>query len=249
LLEHPRPRELYPAFLAACYDVSRTMVPLMEAALERAGKLAPGDRVAAGLAEYLDRHIPEETHGGEPGRGTLADLEAIGIDAADVQGRLPSPKLAALVGAQYFWIFHCHPVAILGYLELEAYHPRRATVERLIEKTGLPREGFGQLLLHAEVDVAHAEEINRVLDSLPLEPQHEQLIGLSALQTMALLTEALFEVLDEGQSHRRAASAKPKGSAAADQLGSTSPSLTSERSLVPAALRTRWEPPVIEGSD
>jgi hypothetical protein len=30
---------------------------------------------------------------------------------------------------------------------------------------------------------------------LPLEPRHEQLIGLSALQTISLLTEALLDVV------------------------------------------------------
>jgi hypothetical protein len=85
-----------------------------------------------------------------------------------------------------------------GYLELEAYHPRRASIERLIEKTGLPRAGFRQLLLHAKLDVAHATELHRVLDSLPLEPQHEQLIGLSALHTISLLMDALLDVVDDG---------------------------------------------------
>jgi hypothetical protein len=37
-----------------------------------------------------------------------------------------------------------------------------------------------------------------VLDSLPLEPQHEQLIGLSALHTISLLMDALLEVVDDG---------------------------------------------------
>jgi hypothetical protein len=72
------------------------------------------------------------------------------------------------------------------------------TVERLIEKTGFPREGFRQLLLHADVDVGHAEELHRVLDSLPLEPDQEQLIGLSALQTIAFLIEAMLDVLEDG---------------------------------------------------
>ena len=178
----------------------------MEAALERARSLAPDDRVAVGLAEYLERHIPEELHGDEPGGGTLDDLEAIGIGVAAVRRRRPSRKIAALVGAQYFWIRHVHPVAILGYLQLEAFHPERATVEQLIATTGFPREGFGQLLLHADVDVEHAEELRRVLDSLPLEPDQEELIGVSALQTIAFLVEAMLEVVDDG-----AASVVPRG--------------------------------------
>ena len=43
----------------------------MEAALARARSLGPDDAVAAGLAGYLERHIPEEMHGDEPGGATL----------------------------------------------------------------------------------------------------------------------------------------------------------------------------------
>jgi Iron-containing redox enzyme len=199
LLEHPRARELFPQYMAAGYQLARAMVPLMEAALERARELAPSDPFAERLAEYLERHIPEEMHGDEPGGAALDDLEALGVDRVALQAQLPPPKMAALLGAQYFWIFHYHPVAILGFLHLEAYHPHRPSLERFIERTGLPRDGFRQLLLHAKLDAVHARELDRVLDSLPLEPRHEELIGLSALQTVALLTEVWLDVVDTAQ--------------------------------------------------
>jgi Iron-containing redox enzyme len=197
LFDHPRAHELFPVCLATGYHLARTMVPLMETALQRARELAPEDPVAEGLAAYLERHIPEEMHSDEPGGATLDDLEALGIDPVALQAQPPPPKIAALLGAQYFWIFHYHPVALLGFLELEAYHPHRPTLECFIEKTGLPRDGFRQLLLHAKLDAAHAAELHRVLDSLPLEPHHEQLIGLSALQTIGLLAEAWLDVVEE----------------------------------------------------
>ncbi len=182
--------------MAAGYPMVRTMVPLMEAALGRARELAPDDPVADGLAAYLEKHIPEEMHGEVPGGAALDDLEALGVDVAALQVALPPPKMAALLGAQYFWIFHYHPVAILGFLHLEAYHPHGPTLELLIEQTGLPRDGFRQLLLHSKLDAVHARELDRVLDSLPLEPRHEELIGLSALQSVALLTEIWLDVVD-----------------------------------------------------
>jgi Iron-containing redox enzyme len=171
------------------------MVPLMEAALERARATAAEDPVAKGLVPYLERHIPEEMHGDEPGGATLDDLGALGVDAARLRRDPPAPQIAALIGAQYYWIFHRHPVALLGFLELEAFHPDGPTVERMIERTGLPREGFRQLIIHSKLDVVHARDLHRLLDTLPLEPWHEELIGLSALQTMALLAEALLEVV------------------------------------------------------
>jgi hypothetical protein len=169
------------------------MVPLMETALERAREL--DDPVAEGLAAYLERHIPEEQHSDEPGGAVLDDLEALGVDAAAVRAQLPPPKVASFVGAQYYWILRYHPVAILGFLELEAHQAKPATLERLIEHTGLPREAFGQLLLHSKLDVAHGRELHRVLDSLPLEPWHEQLITTSALQTIASVVDLLLDVV------------------------------------------------------
>jgi len=195
LLEHSRTRELYPRYLAISSYLALTTVPLMEAALTRARALAPQDAVAAPLAEYLERHIPEEMHGDEPGSDALADLEALGVDTVAFRARPLPPKIAAVIGTQFFWIHQCHPVAILGYLAIEAYHPHPDAVERLIEVTGLPRDAFRQLLLHAELDVEHAHDLHRVLDSLPLEPCHEELIGVSALKTLALLAEAGLDVV------------------------------------------------------
>lgn len=179
------------------------MVPLMEAALARAREMAYEDPVAEGLVSYLERHIPEEMHGDEPGAATLDDLAALGVDAARLRRDPPAPQVAALIGAQYYWIFHRHPVALLGFLELEAYHPDKPTVELLIEKTSLPREGFRQLLIHSKLDVVHARDLHRFLDTLPLEPWHEQLIGLSALQTVKLLAEALLEAVGSAASANR----------------------------------------------
>ena len=197
LLRHPRARELVPRYLAAGYYVARPTVPLMETALGRARELARDDAVAAGLVPYLERHIREEMHGDEPGAAALEDLVALGVDADDLRTGLPTPKIAALVGAQYYWILHHHPVGVLGFLQLERFHPRRDSVEQLIEITGLPREGFEQLLLHAELDIEHAAELDRVIDELPLEPYHERLIGVSAMQTIGLLAEVLFDVVEE----------------------------------------------------
>ena len=210
LLEHPRARELFPRCLTVAYHVSRSMVPLMEAALERAQELAPGDPVAAGLAAYLERHIPEEMHSDEPGGAVVDDLAALGLDPVEVRALPVTPQVAALVAAQTAWISDDHPVAILGFLELEAHQADRAVVERLIENTGLPRDAFRQLLLHAKLEPVHAKELHRVLDSLPLEPRHEQLIGLSALQSMSLVADAFLDViadtapLDEAAGHSRA---------------------------------------------
>jgi heme oxygenase-like protein len=195
LLDHPRATELFPRFLATVYPVTEATVPLMEAALGRAREHAPHDPVAEALVDYLERHILEEMHGDEPGGALLDDLVALGVEPTRLREDRRAPQVAALIGAQYGWIFHRHPVALLGFLELEALHPHGPIVERLIERTGLPREGFRQLLIHSKLDIVHARDLHRLIDSLPLEPWHEQLIGVSALQTIGLLTEALLDVV------------------------------------------------------
>jgi hypothetical protein len=195
LLEHPRARELYPTYMAAGAYVALMMVPLMEAALDRARALASTDRVAAGLVDYLERHIPEEMHGDEPGDDLLEDLAAVGVDTEALRVRPLPESIAALIGTQFFRIGHAHPVAVFGMLWLEVFPPRAAGVEQLIERTGLPRDGFRQLLLHSEVDVRHGSELQAVLDSLPVEPWHEQLIGLSALETMSFLIDTWLEIV------------------------------------------------------
>jgi hypothetical protein len=196
LLEHPRARELCPAYLTTGAYVALVMVPLMEAALARARDLAPTDPVAAGLVGYLEHHIPEEMHGDEPGGELLEDLALLDVDTGALRsGRLPQP-VAAMIGTQFFRIRHAHPVSVLGFLWLEEFPPDAESVERLIEVTGLPRGGFRQLLLHSEVDVRHGAELRALVDSLPLEPRHEELIGLSALETMAAMIDAWLDIVD-----------------------------------------------------
>jgi hypothetical protein len=197
LLEHARARELYPPYLATGYHVTCAMIELMGAALERARALAPTDEVAASLADYLERHLVEEEHHEEPGGAVLDDLEAAGVDVASLIEATASDKIAKLLAVQHGWIRERHPVAILGFLELEAYYTELPIVERLIARTGLPRAAFGQLLLHARVDAMHKAELDHVVDSLPLTLSQEHLVGLSALTTFGLVAEALLETLRE----------------------------------------------------
>jgi hypothetical protein len=171
------------------------MLVLMEAALARAREL--DDEVSAGVARYLDRHLVEETHHEDPGGAVLDDLRALGEDADQLIAEEASEKIDALVESERARIRNEHPVAILGFLELEACHTGRDAVEQLIVATGLPRAGFEQLLLHSRLDAVHARELHEVIDSLPLEPWHEELVGLSALTTIGTVADALLDVVSE----------------------------------------------------
>jgi hypothetical protein len=186
---------LYPPYLATGYHVTCAMLELMEAALERARVLAPSDAVAAPLADYLGRHLIEETHHEKPGGAILDDLDAAGVDVAGLVEVAASDKIATLLALQHGWIREEHPVAVLGFLVLELYYAELPLVEQLIASSGLPSTAFGQLIEHATLDAMHAAQLDQVLDSLPLTPGQEQLVGLSALTTLRLVAEALLETL------------------------------------------------------
>jgi hypothetical protein len=161
----------------------------------RAVAAASDDPVSAGLAPYLAHHIPEEMDHDE---WLLDDLELLGRARADVLRRPPSPAVASLVGAQYYWIHHFHPVALLGYIELlEGFPPSPALIDRLQAGTGYERAAFRTMIAHAELDPGHSAELDELIDSLPLTPEQSAVIGLSALHTVEAYTRAIEELLDE----------------------------------------------------
>lgn len=201
LWSHPNLRSVFPAYLQWIHSIIRASVPLMETARDRARELAPGDAVAAGLARYLEKHIPEER---DHDKWILADLERLGVDRDTVLRALPAPTVAQAVGAQYYWIHHHHPVALLGYIAfLEGYPPTSDHLDGTVERTGLPREAFSTLYKHAVLDVHHREDFNRSLDALPLEPEHMTTITLSAFQTVALLATSLQRLVSAAPSSDR----------------------------------------------
>jgi hypothetical protein len=192
LLGDPR---VYPPYLATGYHVTCAMLEVMEAALQRARELTPTDVVAAPLADYLERHLIEEAHHEEPGGAILDDLSAADVDVAQLVAAAASDKIATLVALQHRWIRHEHPVAVLGFLELEVFYAELPVVEQLITRSSLPRAAFGQLLEHARLDAMHGAQLQQLIDSLPLTPAQEQLVGLSALTTFRLVAEALLDTL------------------------------------------------------
>lgn len=196
LVSHPRIAELWPEYLITFHWIIRASVPLMEVALQCAADLSERDPVAQVLARYLQKHIPEEQGHDE---WLLEDLEVLGIDRSAVLARSPSSTVAALVGAQYYWILHYHPVALLGYIALlEGYPPQRDQIEALIARTGLTRRAFRTLLAHADLDLDHREDLNRTLDALPLTSEQRSVLGLSAMHSVHLLARCIDEVVERG---------------------------------------------------
>jgi hypothetical protein len=168
----------------------------MEAALGQARVMADGDPVASGVATYLAKHVDEERNHDE---WLLEDLEVLGLDRSKVLARVPSATVASLVGCQYYWALHYHPVALLGYFAfMEGYPPRSALIEDLIARTGFPREAFRTMVVHGELDTHHLDELDLTIDSLPLTRNQEAVLGLSAMSGVGLLARSVEEVLEVG---------------------------------------------------
>ncbi|WP_329571576.1 iron-containing redox enzyme family protein [Kitasatospora sp. NBC_01266] len=189
--------ERYGRYLHAMHEVLRASVPLMELAVRRCAELGPADPVAGPLGSYLAGHIDEE-------RGhddwLLADLAAAGLDPAPLLREQPTAVAARLVGPQYYWIEHFHPVSLLGYITvLESHAPARWLAEQLAADSGLPQAAFRTVSRHAALDTGHCADLERILDRLPLSPAQEAAVAVSALHTVDAATELFARLARPGR--------------------------------------------------
>lgn len=186
--------DLYPEFLVVLHTMIRSSVPMMEEAAEAAERRAPDDPVAEPLAAYYRHHAKEETGHDD---WLLDDLEVLGVPRDDVWSRLPPTPVASVVGAQYYWMRHVHPVAFLGYLAvLEGNPPSVEHLQDVQRRTDLPEEAFRTLVKHAKLDPHHRDDLLALIDRLPLSAAHHELLALSAFHTIEQVSLVLREVLE-----------------------------------------------------
>ena len=193
LWEHPDIAKLYPVMLFRIHCMARATVPLMEEAIEELQK-RPAESITDPLIDYFQQQIPQET-----GHDIwlLEDLEALGIPRGQTLARMPPPTVAALIGAQYYWIRHHHPLALLGYIAVvESETPSLELVERSIQRTGLPKQAFRNFSRHAILEPSHNEALDRLFDDLPLSAEQLGLIGVSLTQTVNMIAQAAEEILE-----------------------------------------------------
>jgi pyrroloquinoline quinone (PQQ) biosynthesis protein C len=190
---HPEFVVVYREYLFQSHSIIRASVPLMQATLDACrSELHSTDPSLKKFGDYLARHIVEER-----GHDTwiLDDAEAMGIDRTLLLKRIPKETPMRMVGSQYYWINHYHPVAMLGYIAvMEGNPPKTDFIEDVARRNGLPSKAFSSFLLHAKVDPKHRTDLDSLLDKLPLSHEHHSIIGLSALQTIGYLKAVLTEV-------------------------------------------------------
>jgi hypothetical protein len=194
-LASSRISDLYGEYLFSSHCIARASIPLMQTAREQALMLGAEDPVGPALATYLEGHIVEEMGHDE---WFLQDLDLLGWDRSATLARPPSATVASMVGAQYYWVIHYHPVALLGFLTaLESHPPTRSLIDELISRTGHPPEAFRTLMEHADLDPHHAKELDELLDELPLTREQSTVVGLSSLHTLHMTAVSIEEIVGQ----------------------------------------------------
>lgn len=182
---HPELPRLFPRFLLEVHGIVRASVPLLDEAALLARERR--ERGARELAEYLAHHAEEE-------RGHDAwlreDLETLGIGAASAMRHVPSPTVSGLVGRQHYLVRHAHPAALLGYLAvIEGFPATVREVAAIARRARVPIKAVRTMSKHARLDPGHRDELDRVVDRLPLHRRVQDLVVASSLATLADLTE------------------------------------------------------------
>lgn len=189
---HPRLGELYPEFLFAMYGVTAASAPAMRAAADLCEAL-PNEPLAPWLRDYYLEHAEEEDGHGD---WLLADIASLGIPRERIAERLPYPSAAALVGAQYYWMRHVHPIAYLGYIAVLEAPTEIEFLREVSARTGIPMASMSCHVQHAELDPGHVAEFDAALDALPLTKAHQDLITVSAITTIGHLERVFSDILE-----------------------------------------------------
>jgi hypothetical protein len=182
--------QLYREYLFVSHSIIRASAPLMQEAERACGyPQHAADPVLQEFAHYLRRHIREET-GHE--QWILDDGEALGVERAAILSHLPKETVTHMVGAQYYWIHHYNPIALAGYIAvMEGNPPEKEFIEQVAQRNNLSLKCFSGFLYHAKLDPQHRQDLDDLLDALPLTRDHLSLIGLSSLHTLRTMTEII----------------------------------------------------------
>ncbi|MGN9844160.1 hypothetical protein ACTMTI_39145 [Nonomuraea sp. H19] len=179
----------YPEYLRVMHAVIQATVPLLTAARDRSHDLGH-DR----LAGYFEEHAREEAGHDE---WLKEDLAAIGQPTTGT----PPPVVAELVGPQYYWVLHHHPVSLLGYIAvMEGHPPTAALITHLERLTGYPRAAFRTMRSHAELDIEHRDAVDHLLDQLTLDSTTGLALRTSALHSMRMTTELFSRLAGEAEA-------------------------------------------------
>jgi hypothetical protein len=190
---HPQFEKIFVRHLTKLYYNVSASIPLLKNARQRAQELSSTCPVAAALEPYFAEHIVEEHNHDQ---WLLEDLELLGVTRDSIISAIPPTDVALIVGSQYYYINHAHPVAMMAYLAvIEGSPPNVETLNHVVASNSIPKKALRSLYKHAEIDKLHSEELWRLIDDLPLLPWHAALLGTNAflvIEQIACFHENLF---------------------------------------------------------
>jgi len=192
--ERPSFPNRFKEFLIVLQSIMRASVPLMKTAEAECNQRMRDEDPDLNilLGKYYHEHsIEEEDHD----EWLLDDLNSLGISREQVLSEKPRAIVAELVGSQYYWIHHLHPVTLLGYIMVfEGYPLNQGDLDRIIKKTGFSEKAFRTLSEHSSLDAHHLEELDRTLDELPISKKQEGWITLNAMYTVRKCAQILDSI-------------------------------------------------------
>lgn len=190
---YPRLGEVYPEFLFATYGVTVASAPAMRAAAALCAEDGTQGPLEEWLKQYYMDHATEEE---EHGEWLLEDLDSLGVGRGRVLERLPYASVAALVGSQYYWMKHVHPIAYLGFIAVLEAPTEIRFLREVSDRCGIPWGSMSCHARHAELDDGHVAEFDAMLDSLPLTAKHRDLITVSAIGTVGSMEAVFVDMLE-----------------------------------------------------
>jgi Iron-containing redox enzyme len=192
LWNSPRLNTFYPRYLVAVYPVLKFTVPLILAARDICTERSETSEFHGKLAAYYDRRAMEELG---HDLWLLEDLARMGISNEQVKGRTPLPSIAALVGAQHFYIANGQPAALLGYMAaLEGFPPTDQLLDAAVEATGYPESYFRTLRKHAHLDIYHRDELDVFIDQVGLGDEDRAVVTSNALACIERVGAAMDDI-------------------------------------------------------
>ncbi len=124
------------------------------------------------------------------------DLEALGFSREDVVRRIPEAALVSLIGMQYYWIRHRHPIAFVGYAAIVEGNPTPPDrIDEIEKRLDLPARALRTMRWHAVHDLEHSADLDNALDALPLSEEHKTLMGVNVIYSQALLARSVHELI------------------------------------------------------
>jgi hypothetical protein len=123
----------------------------------------------------------------------------MGLNRQVILQRLPKESATQLVGVQYYWIHHYSPIALAGYIAtMEGNPPPVEFFKEVAARNNLSLKCLSSFLYHAKIDPQHQKDLDAVLDALPLTPAQLELIGISSLRTIRMMTGIMEDIIATG---------------------------------------------------